>query len=208
MARYLYSELGSMVNSWYSHSDCSKSQSAINAQFADEFRDKIESLVKQHMPSGSGFDAGTRIDFNVSHAEKLVFTTSFHHMNETGYYDGWTEHTITVTPSLANHFNLRISGRNRNDIKDMIYEQFQYCLMTDVEWDIMQEWQSVKALQLEIFSEWIDHKQILTVRQNGAVIYNASEVLAVASTYIGSPIELCRQFCVSYAHSQINNHKG
>ncbi len=33
----------------------------------------ISSLVKNHMPSGSGFDSGTTLDFVKSNCEKLVF---------------------------------------------------------------------------------------------------------------------------------------
>lgn len=44
-------------------------------------------------------------------------------MNECGYYDGWTAHTITVTPSFSG-FNLLISGRDRNDIKAYIRDTF------------------------------------------------------------------------------------
>jgi hypothetical protein len=73
-------------------------------------------------PSGSGFDAGTQIDEDRS--DTLVFTTAFHHMNEGGYYDGWTEHTVRVKPSLAWGFDLTVSGRDRNDIKDYIADTF------------------------------------------------------------------------------------
>ena len=46
--------------------------------------ERIESLVKAHAPSGSGFDNGTRFDVDASTPERLVFTTSFHHMDERG----------------------------------------------------------------------------------------------------------------------------
>ena len=46
-------------------------------------------------------------------------------------YDGWTEHTVTVTPSFSG-FNMRISGRNRNDIKDHMHETFYSALHTEV----------------------------------------------------------------------------
>jgi hypothetical protein len=121
---------------WHSGSEpiCNFIPEPLNAKHAewfDKHEDKILALVKEHMPSGSGFDSGTTIDFDASHAEKLVFSMSFHHMNNNGYYDGWTEHTVTVTPSFQG-INLRISGRNRNDIKEYIHETFMYALMVDV----------------------------------------------------------------------------
>lgn len=87
-----------------------------------------EDIVKRYMPSGSGFDSGTKIDIDRSTAEKLVFTTSFHHMNDGGFYDGWTEHTVTVRPSLVLGETLTISGRDRSDVKEFIHQVFQSAL--------------------------------------------------------------------------------
>lgn len=84
---------------------------------------RIEELVKEHCPSGSGFDNGTTLDES-STPEKLVFTTAFHHMNETGYYDGWSNHKVIVSASLVHGFNINITGANRNDIKDFIGDTF------------------------------------------------------------------------------------
>jgi hypothetical protein len=94
--------------------------------------ESIDNLVKEHMPSGSGFDSGTTLDLDKSTSEKLVFTTSFHHMNDVGMYDGWTDHTVTVKPSLMFGISLTISGRDRNQIKDMMYDMFAEALKTKV----------------------------------------------------------------------------
>lgn len=84
------------------------------------------------LPSGSGFDAGTSVV--EASSSKIVLQTSFHHMSD-GYYDGWTEHTVTVVPDLASGFHLRISGRNRNHIKEYIEEVFDLVLRSEVVWD-------------------------------------------------------------------------
>lgn len=60
-----------------------------NSEWEDKHTAKIESLVKSYMPSGSGFDTGTKICLNNCTAEKLVFTIDFHHMDDNGMYDGW-----------------------------------------------------------------------------------------------------------------------
>ena len=46
-------------------------------------------------------------------------------------YDGWTNHTLTVRASLQFGIDLTISGRNRNQIKEYLYETFQ-CALTDL----------------------------------------------------------------------------
>jgi hypothetical protein len=49
-------------------------------------------------------------------------------MHDSGMYDGWTEHTIVLTPSFLGHFDMRISGHNRNEIKDYIADTFRIAL--------------------------------------------------------------------------------
>ena len=95
MARYLYSELSKAIqarkncaNKMEDGANESIVQNAID--WHQKWSDHIDTLMEQ-MPSGSGFDNGTSIDLDASHAEKLVFNTSFHHMDEAGDYDGWTE---------------------------------------------------------------------------------------------------------------------
>lgn len=91
----------------------------------------IDSLVRGHMPSGSGFDAGTQFDIAAhveSPADRLVFQTAFHHMNESGMYDGWTDHKVIVRPSLQHGFTLSVTGRDRNGIKEYIADVFYSAL--------------------------------------------------------------------------------
>lgn len=92
--------------------------------------DTINAIVKEHMPSGGGFDAGTTLDES-STGERLIFNTSFHHMDEHGGYDGWTEHRVTVKASLAFGLSIIIGGRDRNGIKDFIYQAFDSALTTE-----------------------------------------------------------------------------
>ncbi len=79
-----------------------------NTEWEAKWKAEIDETLEQ-FPHGSGFDSGTEIDLDASNDEKLVFTTAFHHMNENGMYDGWTEHAITVVPSLGLDFHLKKS---------------------------------------------------------------------------------------------------
>lgn len=101
-----------------------------NHNWAPIWTQRLKDLL-EYMPNGSGFDTGTEIDRSASNG-KLVFTTSFHHMNDVGFYDGWTDHRVTVEPHLVHGFTLRISGKNRNGIKDYIHDVFSGCLNTTV----------------------------------------------------------------------------
>lgn len=83
--------------------------------------------LQEELPSGSGIDCGTKIDIDRSNGSRVVLTCEYHHMNESGYYDGWTEHTIYVTPSFDG-IDLHITGRNRNEIKDYLHETLYWTL--------------------------------------------------------------------------------
>lgn len=87
------------------------------------------------LPSGSGIDTGTKIDLDESKPDKLVLTFSYHHMDDCGGYDGWTDHSVIVTPALRGQFRLRITGRNRNDVKEYLYQVYEDALRQTVEFD-------------------------------------------------------------------------
>jgi hypothetical protein len=99
-----------------------------NNEWRDIHKETIHTIVKRYMPSGSGFDSGTKIDLDKSTGDKLVFNTSFHHMNEHGYYGRWTYHTVVVKPSFIGLFDLNIGGPNYNDIKELIAQSFDIAL--------------------------------------------------------------------------------
>ena len=103
-----------------------------NKEWFDRWTDTIAKLIADHMPHGSGFDGGVRLDWNKSTPNELVFHTAFHHMNEDGYYDGWTSHDVIVSPSLVFDIELKITGRDRNDIKEHIHEAFSDALGIEV----------------------------------------------------------------------------
>lgn len=93
--------------------------------------EEIETLVKGFMPSGSGFDSGTRFWFDGSKTNRLIFVTSFHHMNEHGMYDGWTEHRVTALAEFDG-MEIVVGGRDRNGIKDHIAETFSHALKEQI----------------------------------------------------------------------------
>ena len=111
-----------------------------NNPHADNHKRTILKLVENHMPSGSGVDNGTHLDFEESTPNKLVFLTDFHHMDEHGYYNGWTEHKVIVTPSLMWGFDLKITGKDRNAIKEYLADLFSDALNTQVD-----PWETIAA---------------------------------------------------------------
>ena len=116
--------------------NCEKSG---NADWFARHSDSIDQLAN-FLPRGSGFDSGTKIDLDRSDGRsKVVLTTSFHHMNQNGMYDGWTEHTVIVRPCLLFGFRLSISGKDRNQIKEYMHETFSHALREEVTQDAQGE---------------------------------------------------------------------
>lgn len=99
---------------------------------ANDHEEAIERLVKERLPSGSGFDAGCALDLEASTPSCLVIRTSYHHMNDDGYYDGWTDHTVKVRAVLDWGMDLSVSGKDRNQIKEYIGDVFHADLSKEV----------------------------------------------------------------------------
>lgn len=93
--------------------------------------DKIEQLIKERFPNGSGFDSGTKL---ISATEdKVVLQADFHHMSEHGYYTGWTEHQVIIKPHFEFGYILKVTGKNKRDIKPYIEEYFYNILNEEIE---------------------------------------------------------------------------
>lgn len=108
-------------------------QKTNNLEWEARHTERLNALARNILPSGSGIDKGTTIDMDRSTPDRIVLHMSFHHMDDSGFYDGWTEHTITIRPSLAFGFRLSISGRDRRDIKDYLGQTFDHVLGAEVD---------------------------------------------------------------------------
>jgi hypothetical protein len=108
--------------------NCEKSD---NRDWLNKHGLAVDAVLKTG-PSGSGIDGELKIDYYASKADRLVLKTAFHHMDCAGGYDGWTYHELIVTPSLQFGINIRITGRDRKDIKEYLAEVFDTWLNADV----------------------------------------------------------------------------
>lgn len=102
-------------------------------EWRDRWNDVLDRIEKKYLPSGSGFDNGTKIDRG-SWSRKdgsFVLLVDFHHMSEHGYYTGWTHHKVAVHPHLLWVYDLAVGGRDQNGIKEYISETLNYALDED-----------------------------------------------------------------------------
>ena len=105
--------------------NCEKSG---NEEWADKHETRLRVIEREFLPSGSGVDSGSKINIEASTGNRVVIETSFHHMDDGGSYDGWTEHRVIVTPDLVCGFDMRITGANRNEIKEYLGDLFRTAL--------------------------------------------------------------------------------
>jgi len=112
----------------------------------------------QRLPSGSGIDNGTTVHEISTTPERITLSCSFHHMNDQGSYDGWTEHRIYVTPSFSG-LNVRVTGRDRNDIKDYLGEIYMHCMTERVIYD-------------NVKSRWVGEYEGMSAAERNGVVVN------------------------------------
>lgn len=111
--------LSKLANLIQAEKSCIKS----NNSFADTHAETIDEML-QILPHGSGIDSGIKLLKDECNNDKIVFSFGFHHMNENGYYDGWTEHRLIITPSLIHGYQMKITGKDMNQIKEYLYDLF------------------------------------------------------------------------------------
>jgi len=131
MKRPMYAMVASALQAYQ---NCLKSDTA-NTEWESIWEDRLGRQLAEMLPSGNGFDAGCSLNIYACQPDRLVFNTSFHHTSEIGYYNGWTNHQVIVTPSLTHGFNLRITGKDKNDIKCYIAETFHQILSESYDWE-------------------------------------------------------------------------
>ena len=107
-----------------------------NTEWQEKHAKKIESMVKEHLPSGSGIDSGCRLSSD-STGKKLIICSAYHCMNEGGYYDGWVNFIVIVKPSLQFGIELNIVGRFSENksaygLKDYLFEVFDEALNREI----------------------------------------------------------------------------
>lgn len=92
----------------------------------------LDYVEKEYLPSGSGIDDGTCIDRDDTDTNKITLLASYHHMNDAGYYDGWTNHIITITPTFRG-LAVEVSGEDRNDIHEYLADTYREALSQEVD---------------------------------------------------------------------------
>jgi hypothetical protein len=102
-----------------------------NTVWGAKWNDEVDNICRDYLPHGSGFDMGVKLNYEKSKPNKLVFDCPFHHMDSNGYYSGWIDYTVVLTPDFINGYIVDIKGRDYNNWKDYAYDTFYYVFSQD-----------------------------------------------------------------------------
>lgn len=103
----------------------------VNDSYIDQCNSQIDHYESM-LPYGSGFDSGCFIDRDNSGKEGVIINFDFHHLNENGYYEGWTKHKAIIKPSLIG-FELKVYGEDKDGIIEYLSDTFNDVLTSEVE---------------------------------------------------------------------------
>ena len=128
MERLVYKEL---ARRFAAYQNCIKEN---NNQWKENHEKIIFKIMQDYLPSGSGLDVGTDFDFDNSKQDKLILVSSYHVMNESGYYMHWIDFEIIIKPSLIFDFELTIKGSfgKYQDIKEYLQDIYSESLRQEV----------------------------------------------------------------------------
>lgn len=122
-----YQELDSRITAV---KNCRKT---VNTLWEERHGDAIKQLI-DNLPHGSGIDTDWKLEVDDCSAAQIVFYASFHHMNENGMYDGWTDFTVRVKPEFSG-ISVKVSGafpRKYSDVRDYLCEMLHDALTTPI----------------------------------------------------------------------------
>lgn len=91
----------------------------------------VTRISRECLPSGSGIDNGTRILEQTRDGRGFVLLLDFHHMNAEGYYDGWTEHRVTVRPAFSG-LHLSIEGARLSENGEYLTQVLDAALQAEL----------------------------------------------------------------------------
>jgi len=99
------------------------------AEWQAKHEHTLRQFVRETAPCGQTWYS-TGLNIKKSSTTQLVFRGAFRHE------DRWTEHTITVKPNFGLGFTFKISGLNKNDVKDCLKEMFTNWLSSEVKGNV------------------------------------------------------------------------
>jgi hypothetical protein len=99
-------------------------------EWKNKWKDKIDDIVNNCLPSGSGIDSGNKFDFVHSKRNRLVINSSYHRIDSNDSYAEWINYNVIIVPDFISGFVIDIQGPfgKHQDIKDYLADTYQWPL--------------------------------------------------------------------------------
>lgn len=121
-----------LVSTIIAYQNCIKSA---NEEWTVKHRSRIKELLDE-LPHGSGIDGTWSAELDNTFTDKLILYCQYHHMNEDGYYDGWTDFKVVVKANLLHEIFVRVTGSfpaRYADTRDYLTEMLDCDLRKEIE---------------------------------------------------------------------------
>lgn len=128
--------------------NCLQSGNSVWLQRHEDFLDRI---VQDWLPHGAGIDSGNKIDLESKHnrnpGRSFRIDSSFHLMDDNGYYVGWKNFSVVVRPTFSG-IDLDIVGRIPDYLGDYLADTFHWALsqLVTIEFDRMLDIKTIKRV--------------------------------------------------------------
>lgn len=102
-----------------------------NSEWLKRWAAYVTSISRECLPSGAGIDNGTHVLGLTRDKRGFVLTFYYHHMDDTGYYTGWTEFRAYVHPAFSG-LEITLHGRNVNGCKEYLHQTLHESLSAEL----------------------------------------------------------------------------
>lgn len=89
-------------------------------------------MLEKLLPIGNGIEKECEISLK-STKKRIVIDTAYRHPNDSYETSRLTNHQIIITPSFEEEINIRVTGKNVDNIKEYLHEVFREALMKEYE---------------------------------------------------------------------------
>ena len=137
-----------IANTMQARLNCLKSG---NDQWRAKHEEHLDRIIRDWLPHGSGIDCGCKIDLDSKHnrnpGRQFRIDSSFHMMNEHGFYVGWKDFSVVVRPTFGG-IDLDIVGRIPDYLGDYLGDTFYWALsqLVTIELDRLFDIKAIKRV--------------------------------------------------------------
>lgn len=105
---------------------CTRARRTCNPDWSAAHQERIDHVLGKWLPHGSGFDQTPELAEDATKPGVVVLKVPYHHMNEHGFYDGWSVYTVRACATFDGH-DVRVTGGRKAE-HDYIAEQYRHAL--------------------------------------------------------------------------------